>query len=189
LVQVGFEPKLVFICPLCNKEVEIIYERGKGSWISDHAGCLNFSVIRSVPMAKEVGREGPLVFIALESDFSIKEAIEGLRALSREEGDQSKRQKLETGVKRLESRLGFAEKNLPHTMDALKSGAFGLKVISGREIFAIAWKSGERYLGMAEARERSLKEADAVLATNSLEEAQRFVSYWLLYWEQGRIIP
>jgi hypothetical protein len=139
-------------------------------------------------MATEVGREGPLVFLALESDFSIKEAIEGLRALSKEE-DQSKRQKLESGIRRLESRLGFAQKNLPHTMDALKSGAFGLKVISGREIFAVAWKSGERYFGIAETEDRPLKEADAVLATNSLEEALRFVSYWLHYWEQSRIIP
>jgi hypothetical protein len=189
LVQVGFEPKLAFICPLCNKEVEILYERGKGSWISDHAGCLNFSVIRNVPMAMEVGREGPLVFIALESDFSVKEAIEGLRALSKEEGEQSKRQKLETGIKRLESRLGFAEKNLSRTMEALKSGAFGLKVISGREICAVAWKSGERYFGVAETEDRPLKEAEAVLATNSPEEAQRFVLHWLHYWEQGRIIP
>lgn len=188
MVQVGFEPKLVFICPLCSKEVEIVYERGNESWISNHAGCLNFSIIRSVPMATEVGREGPLVFLALESDFSIKEAIEGLRALSKEE-DQSKRQKLESGIRRLESRLGFAQKNLPHTMDALKSGAFGLKVISGREIFAVAWKSGERYFGIAETEDRPLKEADAVLATNSLEEALRFVSYWLHYWEQSRIIP
>jgi len=189
LVQVGFEPKLAFICPLCNKEVEILYERGKGSWISDHAGCLNFSVIRNVPMATEVGREGPLVFIALESDFSIKEAIEGLRVLSKEEGDQSKRQKLETGIKRLESRLGFAEKNLSRMMEALKSGAFGLKVISGREICAVAWKSGERYFGVAETEDRPLKEVEAVLATNSPEEVQRFVLHWLHYWEQGRIIP
>lgn len=188
MVQAGFEPKMIFICPLCSKEVEVVYDRGNGSWISDHAGCLNFSIIHNVPMSAEIGEEGPLVFLALESNFSIKEAIEGLRTLSKEEVDKVKRQKLEAGIKRLESRLGFSEKNLPHVMGALKAGAFGIKVISGREIFAVVWKTNERYFGIAETKDHPLKGANAVLATSSIDEALRFVSNWLHYWEQSRII-
>jgi len=114
--------------------------------------------------------------------------VEGLRALVKEESDQSKRQKLETGVRRLESKLGSAEKNLPHLMDVLKSGAFGLKVVSGKGISALVWKSGERYFGVAESEGFPLKQHDAVLAADGVEEAEKFISYWLRYWEQGRII-
>jgi hypothetical protein len=187
LVQVGFEPKLAFICPLCNKEVELVFDRSKGEWVSDHAGCLNFSVIRRMPRWPDPA-EGPLVFAGLESNFSVRETVEGLRALVKEESDQSKRQKLETGVRRLESKLGSAEKNLPHLMDVLKSGAFGLKVVSGKGISALVWKSGERYFGVAESEGFPLKQHDAILAADGVEEAEKFISYWLRYWEQGRII-
>lgn len=187
MVQVGFEPKLTFLCPLCHREVEVVHERGKDDWVSEHSGCLNFYVTRTLPRLGGAEMAGPLVFIGVESDFSIKEAVEGLRALSREESDQSKRQKLDVGGKRLESKIGFGEKNLPTIMDALRSGAFGLKIISGRGVSALLWRSGERYLGVAEEANRE-KGSDAIVATSNLEEAQKFALHWLLYWEQERII-
>ena len=187
MVQVGFEPKIAFICPLCNKEVELVYDRFKGEWASNHANCLSFTVVRRMPKWPDPA-EGPLVFIGLESDFSVRETVEGLRTLVREESEQSKQRKLEAGVKRLESKLGSAEKNLQHLMDVLKSGAFGLKVFSGKGISALLWKSGERYFGIVKNEGLPLKQQDAILATDNVEEAQRFAGYWLHYWEQSRII-
>jgi hypothetical protein len=182
---VGFEPKLTFLCPLCNKEVEIIYDRGKSEWSSDHVGCVNFSVIRVLPRFGDLDPDGPVVFVNLESDFSIKEAVEGLRALIKEEGDQCKRSKLEAGVRRMESKLGSSEKLVKRSVGILKSGAFGLKAVSGRGVSALVWKDRERYLGFAlgDAAEQS---AVAYLASDSAEEGERFLSLWLHYWEQGR---
>ena len=165
----------------------MVYERGKDDWVSEHSGCLNFYVTRSLPVLSGIEMAGPLVFIGVESDFSIKEAVEGLRTLSREEMDQSKRLKLEGGVKRLESKLGFGEKNMAAITDALRSGAFGVKIISGRGISALLWKSGEKYMGMAE-ETRHEGGSDALVVTKSLEEAKEFALYWLLYWERERII-
>jgi len=185
LVQVGFEPKIVFICPLCNKEVEVLYERGKQGWTSEHTNCLNFTVIRTLPMSWPTIC-GPFVFIALESDFSIMEAVEKLREVLNEEVEPFKKLKLETGIKRLESRRGFAEKNLPRVLETVRSGAFGLKILSGREIWATAWRSGEKFFGVALSGNRPLKKEEAILATRNQEELQTFVEYWLHYWEGGR---
>jgi hypothetical protein len=186
LVHVGFEPKLVFLCPLCSKEVEIIYGKGKREWSSDHVGCVNFSVIRTLPQFGRFDPDGPVVFVNLESDFSIKEAAEGLRILMKEEGDQGKNAKLEAGVRRLESKLGSSEKLVKRSVSILKSGAFGIKAVSGRGVSALVWKDGERYLGfaMGELAERS---AMACLASDSAEEGERFFSHWIHYWEQGRL--
>lgn len=186
MVHVGFEPKLVFLCPICNKEVEIIYDRGKYEWCSDHAGCVNFSVIRTFPRFGDLNPDGPLVFVNLESDFSIKEAVEGLRTLIKEEEDQGKKSKLEVGVRRLESKLGSSERLVKRSVGVLKSGAFGLKAVSGRGISALVWKSGEKYLGVAmgEGADQSVR---AYLASDSAEEGERFLSLWIHYWEQGRL--
>lgn len=186
MVHVGFEPKLVFLCPLCSKEAEIIHDRGKREWSSDHAGCVNFSVIRTLPRFGDLDPNGPAVFVNLESDFSIKEAAEGLRSLMKEEGDQGKKSKLEAGVRRLESKLGSSEKLLKRSVSVLKSGAFGLKVVSGRGTSALVWKDGERYIGVA-LGEGAGRSAKAYLATDSVEEGVRFLSIWLHYWEGGRL--
>ncbi|MCX8182127.1 MAG: hypothetical protein N3D12_03300 [Candidatus Methanomethyliaceae archaeon] len=187
LVQVGFEPKIVFICPLCSKEVEVIYERGRGGWTSEHANCLNFTVLRTLPI-NQPATYGPLVFIALESDFSVMEAVEKLREILNEEVDTFKRQKLEAGIKRLESRRGFAEKNLQRILEAIRSGAFGLKILSGKDTWAGVWRAGEKFFGIALSGNRILKREEAILATSSQEELQRFVEYWLHYWEGGRAV-
>ncbi len=187
MVQVGFEPKIVFICPLCNKEVELIYEKGRGGWISEHASCLNFTVLRSLPISQPT-ISGPLVFMTLESDFSVMEAVEKLREVLREEVDAFKRQKLEAGVKRLESRLGFAEKNLQSILEAIRSGTFGLKILSGKDTWAGVWRVGEKYFGIALSGNRLLRREEAILATSSQEELQKFVEYWLHYWEGGRTV-
>lgn len=187
MVHVGFEPKLVFLCPVCSREAEIIYERGKHEWSSDHAGCVNFSVIRTLPKFGDLDPDGPAVFVNVESDFSIKEAAEGLRALMKEEADLGKRSKLESGVRKLESKLGSSEKLLARSVSILKSGAFGLKAVSGNRVSAIAWKDGERYFGLASG-ERAGQSTMAYLATESVEEGKRFLSHWLHYWEQGRIL-
>jgi len=181
---IGFEPKIAFICPFCSKEVEMIYEKGK-DWTSEHGNCLNFSVIRSVPKVMDRDLEAPLIFINLECDFSIKEAIEGLRRISKDDIEQAKRQKLETGSMRLESKLGFSEKNLGHVMNALKAGAFGLKIVSGRDVYALLWKTGDRYFGVANSKNALLKDNSFVTATGSIEEAQKFACYWLHYWENA----
>jgi hypothetical protein len=186
-VQVGFEPKLTFLCPLCNKEVEIVYERINDEWVSEHAGCLNFTVVRALPKIGDVDLGGPLVFSGLESDFSIKEAVEGLRLLAKDEADQLKRQKLESGIKKIESKLGSAERNIASLADVLKSGAFGLKVVAGCEVYALVWKSGDRYYGQAVKTDPSMR-GRAILATDSLDETLRYVSYWLHYWGRDRII-
>lgn len=188
LVLIGFEPKIAFICPLCSKEVDMVYEKGK-DWTSEHSNCLNFSVIRNVPKVMGKDLDAPLIFINLESDFSIKDAIEGLRRISREDVEQVKKQKLESGLKRLESRLGFSEKNLDHIMDALKSGAFGIRVVSGRDVYALLWKSGERYFGIADSKDSSLRDNSSFAATSSLDEAQKYACYWLHYWETASALP
>jgi len=186
LVQAGFEPKLVFICPLCNREAEIIYDRGRCEWSSEHGGCVNFSVIRALPRFGEMEPCGPVVFLHLESDFSIKEAAEGLRAVMKEEGDQGKKAKLEAGVRRLESKLGTSEKLVKRSISVLKSGAFGVKVVSGRGVSALVWKDGERYLGVASGSGAG-GSAMSYLASESAEEGERFISSWIRYWEQGRL--
>lgn len=186
MVQAGFEPKVVFICPLCNKEAEIIHDRSRCEWSSEHGGCVNFSVIRSLPRFGEIEPCGPVVFLNLESDFSIKEAAEGLRAVMREEADQAKKAKLEAGVRRLESKLGASEKLVKQSNSILKSGAFGIKVISGRGVSALVWKDGEKYLGVASGQGAG-RSAMAYLASESAEESERFISYWNRYWEQGRL--
>jgi len=187
VAQIGFEPKLAFLCPLCNREVEIVYERAKDDWVSEHSGCVNFSVIRSLPQLAGIQMPGPLVFIVLESDFSVKEAAEGLRALSREEKDTTKKQKLEAGAKRIESKLGTSEKNLSRLVDTLKSGAFGLKIVSGREVSSLVWRSGQRFFGVADGGHPSQIGGggvayDALVATDSAEEAKQFILHWLNYW-------
>jgi hypothetical protein len=186
LVQAGFEPKLVFLCPLCNKEAEIIYDRSRCEWSTEHGGCVNFSVIRTLPRFGEMETCGPLVFLNLESDFSIKEASEGLRAVMNEEGDQGKKSKLEAGVRRLESKLGTSEKLVKRSVSILKSGAFGIKVVSGIGVSALVWKDGDRYIGVASGP-RAGQSAMAYLASDSAEEGERFISFWNRYWEQGRL--
>jgi len=185
-VQIGFEPKVAFLCPKCHKDVEMVYERPKGTWMSDHGNCLNFSLVRELPAIGGRASEGPVVFISIESDFSIKDAVEELRRLCDGEGEQSKRQKIEAGIRRLETRTGFAEKALPAAMDALKSGAFGLRVVSGRNIYAMVWKSGERYYGAADGAGQA--DAGSVIATSSLDEAQKFVTYWMHYWDSRHLV-
>lgn len=186
MVHVGFEPKLVFLCPLCSKEVEIIHDRGKGEWSSDHGGCVNFSVLRTLPRFGDLTPDGPQVFVNIESDFSIKEAAEGLRTLMAEEADQRKKAKLEAGVKRLESKLGSSERLLKHALGVLKSGAFGLKAVSGRGVSALVWREGDRYLGVAKG-EGVERYPLAYLASWDADEAVRFLSVWIHYWEQGRL--
>jgi hypothetical protein len=186
LVQAGFEPKLVFICPLCNKEAEIVYDRSRSEWDSEHGGCVNFSVIRTLPRFGEMEPSGPVVFLNLESDFSIKEAAEGLRAIMKEEGDMGKKAKLETGVKRLESKLGTSEKLIKRSIGILKSGAFGIKVVSGRGVSALVWKDGEKFLGVASGPGAG-RLALAYLASDTSDEGERFMSFWNRYWEQGRL--
>ncbi|MGQ9759170.1 MAG: hypothetical protein ACUVQ5_01150 [Candidatus Methanomethylicaceae archaeon] len=185
MVQIGFEPKIVFICPLCNKEVEVIYERSRGSWTADHAGCLNFTVIRTLPINQSMSSR-PLVFITLESDFSVMEAVEKLREVLSEDGDVAKRLKLEAGIKRLESRLGFTEKNLQRLIETIRSGAYGLKILAGRETWAGVWRAEEKYFGIALSGNRLLRREEAILATSNQEELIKFVKYWLHYWEGGR---
>lgn len=182
LVGIGFEPKIAFLCPFCHKEVEVLYEKGKDSWTSEHSNCLNFTVVRDTP--KILGRDfpAPLVFIKMESDFSIKEAVEGLRNLLKEEGEGQKRQKIEGGIRRLESRIGFVKKNLSFFMDALRSGSFGLKIVSGKDIQALLWKSGERYIGIAETASAD-EVSKSLLASGSIEEAERFAISWLSHWD------
>jgi hypothetical protein len=175
---------MAFICPLCNKEAEIIYDRGRCDWSSEHGGCVNFSVIRSLPRIGEAEHCGPMVFINLESDYSVKEAVEGLRAVMKEEPEQAKRAKLETGVRRLESKLGTSGNLVERSMSALKSGAFGIKVVSGRGVSALVWKDGERYVGVATGAGKSVA---AYLASDSGDEAERFISFWNRYWEQARL--
>lgn len=187
LVQVGFEPKIVFICPLCSKEVEVVYERGKGGWTSEHANCLNFTVLRNLPISSPAP-QGPLVFITLDSDFSVMEAVEKLREVLGEEAETLKRQKLEAGIKRLESRRGFADKNLQRILEAIRSGAFGLKITSGKDTWAVVWRSGEKFFGTALSGNRVLRREEAILATGNMEELQKFVEYWLHYWEGGRAV-
>ncbi len=183
MVQIGFEPKIAFLCPLCSKEVEMVYERGRDLWVSEHSGCLNFTVIRDLPRFAGRGMGGPLVFIVLESDFSIKETIEDLRRLGRDEPDQAKRQKLEAGIKRLESRLGFSERSFQGVIDAFRSGAFGVRVVSGRDIYAVLWKLGPKFMGTANIDDPA-KYPEAVIATADVEEASKFIDYWLHYWEE-----
>ncbi len=186
MVQIGFEPKVAFLCPACNKEVEMVYERAKAEWGSDHGNCLNFTFLRELPQFGGRACEGPVVFISMESDFSIKETVEGLRKLCRDEGEQSKRLKLESGMRRLETRPGFADRSMPAAMDALKSGAFGIRVVSGHGIYATIWKSGERYFGAA--NKDGQADANSVVATSSIDEAQRFVAYWMHYWDSHHLI-
>jgi hypothetical protein len=186
LVQAGFEPKLVFLCPLCSKEVEIIFDRNRCDWSSEHGGCVNFSVIRALPRFGDAEPCGPVVFLNFESDFSIREAAEGLRAVMKEEGDQGKKSKLEAGIKRLESKLGTSENLVERSVGILRSGAFGIKVISGRGISALVWKDGERYIGLASGPGAG-RSPMAYLATDSAEEGVRFMSFWSRYWEQGRV--
>jgi len=183
LVGIGFEPKIAFLCPLCHKEVEILYEKGKDAWTSEHSNCLNFTVVRDTP--EILGRHfaAPLVFIKMESDFSIKEAVEGLRNILKEEGEGQKRLKIEMGIRRLESRLGFVKKNLTFFMDALRSGSFGLKVISGKDVQALLWKSGDRYIGVAEPTPVDEVSTKALLASGAIEEAERFAISWLSHWD------
>jgi len=186
LVQTGFEPKLVFLCPLCSREAEIIYDRGRCEWSSEHGGCVNFSVMRTLPRLGDLEPCGPVVFLNLESDFSIKEAVEGLRAVVRDESDQGKKSKLEVGIRRLESKLGTSEKLVKSGVAVLKAGAFGIKVVSGRGVSALVWKDGERYLGAASGQGVG-RSAGAYLASDSPDEAERFLSFWSRYWEQGRL--
>jgi len=181
VVQIGFEPKIAFLCPKCHKDVEMVYERSKGAWASDHGNCLNFSLVRALPLIGGRASEGPVIFISIESDFSIKDTIEELRRLCDGETEQSKRQKIEAGMKRLETRPGFAEKALPSAMDALKSGAFGIRVVSGRGIYATVWKAGERYFGAADGADQA--SPNCIVATSALDEAQKFVTYWIHYWD------
>jgi len=185
-VQVGFEPKIAFLCPVCHKDVEMVYERSKGSWESDHGSCLNFSFVRSLPAIGGRATDGPVVFIGIESDFSIKDAVEELRRLCDGEVEQPKRQKIEAGIRRLETRPGFAERALPSAMDALKSGAFGIRVVSGRGIYATVWKAGERYYGAAEGAAQS--DANGIIATSSHDEAQKFIAYWMHYWDSHHFV-
>lgn len=186
MVQIGFEPKVAFLCPACNKEVEMVYERGKGEWGSDHGNCLNFSFVRDLPRINGRACEGPVVFISMESDFSIRETVEGLRRLCADESDLNKRQKLETGIRRLETRPGFAERSMAAAMDSMKSGAFGIRVVSGRGIYATVWKSGERYFGAACGDGQA--DPNSIVATSSVDEAQRFVAYWMRYWDSRHLV-
>lgn len=184
MAGVGFEPKIAFLCPLCHKDVEMVYEKSKDAWASEHSNCLNFTIVRHMPKVLGVKFPGPLVFIKVESDFSIKEAVEGLRNLLKEEMDSQKRQKIEVGIRRLESRIGFAHKNMPCLMDALRSGSFGLKIVSGKDVQAVIWRSGEKYIGVAEPRPVGEGWASAILASGSIEEAQSFAISWLRHWER-----
>ncbi|MCS7098604.1 MAG: hypothetical protein NZ922_06470 [Candidatus Methanomethyliaceae archaeon] len=180
MVQAGFEPKIVFICPLCSKEVEIIY--GKEGWIAEHANCLNFAVIRKLPI-ENLYEELPLVFVILESDYSIIEAIEKLREILNEERNSTKRQRLEVGIKRMESRLGSANR-LSISTELLKGGVFGLKVVVGRGINAYVWKAKEKFFGIVTSKNHFIGREDGIVVTSNEEEINKFITYWLHYWEK-----
>ncbi|MCX8170059.1 MAG: hypothetical protein N3D72_03100 [Candidatus Methanomethyliaceae archaeon] len=180
MVQAGFEPKIVFICPLCSREVEIVY--GKEGWIADHANCLNFAVIREVPI-ENLSEELPLVFIILESDYSIIEAIGKLRELLNEERDSIKRQKLETGIKRMESRLGSANK-LSVSTELLRRRVFGLKIVVGKGLNAYIWKAKEKFFGIVTLENHFIGREDGIVVTSNEEEINKFITYWLYYWEK-----
>lgn len=179
-MQIGFEPKIVFLCPLCNKEVEMVHDKSEG-WVSDHGGCVSFSVVRNPPAFGERKIRAPLVFIDLESDFSVKEAIEGLRALISDERDPSKRHKIEAGIRRLESKIGFADRKLESLMDAIKGGSYGLRIVSGRSVGALVWKADERFAGIAFGGGAEECE-EGLLFSTSIEEVKSFILRWINYW-------
>lgn len=180
MVQAGFEPKIVFICPLCSKEVEIIY--GKEGWIADHTNCLNFTIVRELPI-KNLYEELPLVFVILESDYSIIEAIGKLRGLLNEEKDSIKRQKLEAGIKRMESRLSSASK-INVSAEFLKGGVFGLKIVVGKGLSAYIWKAKEKFFGIVTSESHFIGREDGIIVTSNDEEINKFINYWLHYWEK-----
>ncbi|MDI9644371.1 MAG: hypothetical protein QFX35_04025 [Candidatus Verstraetearchaeota archaeon] len=186
-MQIGFEPKVVFLCPLCSKEVEMVYDRSEG-WTAEHGGCLNFSLIRKVPSIQ--GREfrAPLVFMELESDFSVKEAVEELRRLISDERDLGKKSKLESGIRKLESKIGFADKKLPELLEVVKGGSFGIKVVSGRAVYALVWKATEKFAGLAYGGGAD-DNLEGLIFTSSMDEVREFVLRWLHNWERTLQLP
>ncbi|MBC7127145.1 MAG: hypothetical protein ABC585_01805 [Candidatus Methanosuratincola petrocarbonis] len=184
-MQIGFEPKIVFLCPLCHKDVEMIYSRTEG-WIADHGGCLNFSVMRKPPTIGENEFRTPLVFIDLESDFAIREAVEGLRSLVSEEEDLSKRSKIEAGIKRLESKIGFAEKRIPELLDVIKGGTFGLRIVSGRSAGALVWRGVEKFVGISYGNVQN--EEEGLMLTSQEEETKGFILKWIHYWDGPKLV-
>lgn len=180
MVQVGFEPKIVFICPICNREVELIYR--KDGWVADHANCLNFTVVKRLPV-EDFCEQTPLVFVILESDYSIIEAIGKLREILEEEKDSVKKQRLEMGIKRMESMMGFSNK-LQNPVELIKSSVFGLKIIVGRGLSAYVWKGKEKFFGIVLSEGDSIKSEDGIMITSDEEEAKKFIFHWLHYWEK-----
>lgn len=184
-MQTGFEPKIVFLCPLCHKDVEMVYSRSEG-WAADHGGCLNFSVIRKPPTIGEREFKTPLVFIDLESDFAIREAIDGLRSLAAEEADSSKRSKIEAGIRRLESKIGFAEKRIPQLLEAIRSGTYGIRIVSGRSVGALVWRGEEKFIGISYGQAQN--EEGGLILTSQEEETKSFILKWLHYWDGAKIV-
>ncbi|MEJ5293414.1 MAG: hypothetical protein WHS82_07455 [Candidatus Methanosuratincola sp.] len=184
-MQTGFEPKIVFLCPLCHRDVEMVHSRSEG-WTTDHGGCLNFSVIRKPPTVDGKEFRTPLVFIDVESDFAIKEGIEGLRTLAAEEVELSKRSKIEAGIRRLESKIGFAEKKIPELLEAIRGGTFGLRIVSGRSIGALVWRGEEKYIGISYGDVRNGE--GGLMFTSHEEEAKGFVLDWIHYWDGAKLV-
>ncbi len=184
-MQIGFEPKIVFLCPLCHKDVEIVYSRSEG-WTSDHGGCLNFSVIRKTPTFGDKEFRAPLVFIDLESDFAVKEAIDELRLLASEEVDSSKRSKIEAGIRRLESKIGFAEKKTQELLGVIRGGTYGLRIVSGRSSGALVWRGEEKFIGMSYGIAQN--EEAGVMFTSQEEEAKSFILKWIHYWDLAKVV-
>ncbi|MBC7120368.1 MAG: hypothetical protein H5T33_02125 [Candidatus Methanosuratus sp.] len=184
-MQIGFEPKIVFLCPLCQREVEMVYSRSEG-WTADHGGCLNFSVIRKAPTISGKEFRTPLVFIDLESDFAVKEAIEGLRPLTSEQGDPSKRGKIEVGIRRLESKIGFAEKKAGELFETIKGGTYGLRIISGRSTGVLVWRGTEKFIGISYGDTQD--EEDSLLFTSDGAEAKGFILKWIHYWDDPKLL-
>ncbi|MEM2125975.1 MAG: hypothetical protein QXQ53_06225 [Candidatus Methanosuratincola sp.] len=184
-MQTGFEPKIVFLCPLCHKDVEIVYRRSEG-WTADHGGCLNFSVIRKPPTIGDKEFRTPLVFIDLEADFAVREAIDGLRSLAAEETDLSKRSKIDAGIKRLESKIGFAEKKVSELLEAIKGGSFGLRIVSGRSVGALVWRAEEKFVGISYGNVQNVEEG--LMFTSQEDEARGFVLKWIRYWDGAKLV-
>ncbi len=184
-MQIGFEPKIVFLCPMCHKDVEMVYSRSEG-WSADHGGCLNFSVIRKTPTIGDKEFRTPLVFINLESDFAIREAIDGLGALVSEEGDSSKRTKIEAGIRRLESKIGFAEKKVQELLEAIKGGTYGLRIVSGRSVGALVWRGEEKFFGISYGNAQN--EEWGMMITSQEDEARDFILKWIHYWDGGKLV-
>jgi len=182
--QPGFEPKIVFLCPRCGKEVVVQPDRKRIIWSSGHGNCFSFTVERVLPeIAPNTPSVGPLVFIVLHSKISVREMVEDLTNLLATEKDPERLSKLDEEIRRLTSSLTLADQLFSDALEVIKSEIFGLKIAVGRGIYAYLWKWSGKYFGRAVGKLPSWISTEAVLATQSFDEAKFFAHYWLHFWE------